>query len=191
VNSYKRLVVGRSLTGATWAPAYISYGDNNRSSMVRIPGGRLELRLPDGACNPYLATAAVIAAGMDGIERKLDPGAPHNVNLYELSDAELKKESAMLPQNLHEALTALEKDKVIRDALGPVADEFLRLKHMEWVEYMRHVSEWEIESTWNFSERTWPCVELSDWTAGEEAGAAAAARRADGADADRHDRARP
>ena len=151
VNSYKRLVVGRSLTGATWAPAYISYGDNNRSSMVRIPGGRLELRLPDGACNPYLATAAVIAAGLDGIEHKLDPGEPHNMNLYELSDAELKKEKiSILPQNLHEALLALEKDKVIRDALGPVADEFLRLKHMEWVEYMRHVSEWEIDSYLEF-----------------------------------------
>ena len=151
VNSYKRLVVGRSLTGATWAPAYISYGDNNRSSMVRIPGGRLELRLPDGACNPYLATAAVIAAGLDGIEHKLDPGEPHNMNLYELSAAELKKEKiSILPQNLHEALTALEKDKVIRDALGPVADEFLKLKHMEWVEYMRHVSEWEIDSYLEF-----------------------------------------
>ncbi len=151
VNSYKRLVVGRSLTGATWAPAYISYGDNNRSSMVRIPGGRLELRLPDGACNPYLATAAVIAAGLDGIENKLDPGEPHNMNLYELSDAQLKKEKiSILPQNLHEALTALEKDKVIRDALNPVADEFLRLKHMEWVEYMRHVSEWEMDSYLEF-----------------------------------------
>ncbi|MCL5059921.1 MAG: type III glutamate--ammonia ligase [Candidatus Thermoplasmatota archaeon] len=151
VNSYKRLVVGRSLTGATWAPAYISYGDNNRSSMVRVPGGRLELRLPDGACNPYLATAAVIAAGMDGIERKLDPGEPHNVNLYELTDAELKKEKiSILPQNLHEALTALEQDKTIRDALGPVADEFLKLKHMEWIEYMRHVSEWEVDSYLEF-----------------------------------------
>lgn len=151
VNSYKRLVVGRSLTGATWAPAYISYGDNNRSSMVRIPGGRLELRLPDGACNPYLATAAVIAAGLDGIENKLDPGDPHNMNLYELTDAELKKEKiAILPQNLHEALTALEKDKVIREALNPVADEFLKLKHMEWVEYMRHVSEWELDSYLEF-----------------------------------------
>lgn len=151
VNSYKRLVVGRSLTGATWAPAYISYGDNNRSSMVRVPGGRLELRLPDGACNPYLATAAVIAAGMDGIAHELDPGEPHNVNLYDLPEAELKKQKiAILPQNLHEALTALEKDKVIRDALGPVVDEFLRLKGMEWVEYMRHVSEWEIESYLEF-----------------------------------------
>lgn len=151
VNSYKRLVVGRSLTGATWAPAYISYGDNNRSCMVRIPGGRLEMRLPDGGCNPYLATAAVIAAGLDGIENDLDPGEPKNMNLYALSPEELKAEGIeILPQNLHEALLALEKDEVIKTALGPVADEFLRLKHMEWVEYMRHVSDWEIKSYLEF-----------------------------------------
>ena len=151
VNSYKRLVVGRSLTGATWAPAYISYGDNNRSSMVRIPGGRLELRLPDGACNPYLATAAVIAAGLDGIENDLDPGKPHNMNLYDLSPAELKAEGIeILPQNLHEALKALEDDSLLCAALGPVADEFLKLKHMEWVEYMRHVSDWELKNYLEF-----------------------------------------
>lgn len=151
VNSYKRLVVGRSLTGATWAPAYISYGDNNRSSMVRIPGGRLELRLPDGACNPYLATAAVIAAGLDGIDRQLDPGAPHNQNLYQLSPEQLHAAGiGILPQNLHEALAALEQDSVLRQALGPVIDEFLSLKHMEWVEYMRHVSDWEINSYLEF-----------------------------------------
>lgn len=151
VNSYKRLVVGRSLTGATWAPAYISYGDNNRSSMVRIPGGRLELRLPDGGCNPYLATAAVIAAGLDGIEKNLDPGEPHNMNLYELTPAQLQAEGiGILPQNLHEALTALEGDRVLCEALGPVAGEFLKLKHMEWVEYMRHVSDWEIDSYLEF-----------------------------------------
>ncbi len=151
VNSYKRLVVGRSLTGATWAPAYISYGDNNRSSMVRIPGGRLELRLPDGACNPYLATAAVIAAGLDGIENDLDPGKAHNMNLYELSDQELKDEGIeILPQNLHEALTAFEKDTLLQEALGPVSAEFLKLKHMEWVEYMRHVSDWELKSYLEF-----------------------------------------
>jgi glutamine synthetase len=151
VNSYKRLVVGRSLTGATWAPAYISYGDNNRSSMVRIPGGRLELRLPDGSCNPYLATAAVIAAGLDGIENELDPGAPHNINLYDLSPEELKAEGIeILPQNLHEALLALEQDTLLCDALGPVAGEFLSLKHREWVEYMRHVSDWELKSYLEF-----------------------------------------
>lgn len=151
INSYKRLVVGRSLTGATWAPAYISYGNNNRSTLVRIPGGRLELRLPDGACNPYLATAAVIAAGLDGIENEINPGTPKNANLYEYSAEQLAEEGIdILPQNLHEALLALEKDSVIREALGPIADEFLRLKHMEWVEYMRHVSDWEINTYLEF-----------------------------------------
>lgn len=145
VNSYKRLVGGRSLTGSTWAPAYISYGDNNRSALVRIPGGRLELRLPDGSCNPYLATAAVIAAGLDGVERALDPGAPQNHNLYTLPASERERTGVgLLPQNLHEALVALEGDAVLRAALGPLADEFLNLKHQEWVEYMRHVSDWEV-----------------------------------------------
>lgn len=151
VNSYKRLVVGRSLTGATWAPAYISYGDNNRSTMVRVPKGRLELRLPDGACNPYLATAAVIAAGLDGIDRELHPGAPRNVNLYEWSDAQLKEAGiGLLPQNLGAALDALDGDAVIKNALGPVADEFIRLKRMEWIEYQRHVSDWEVKQYLEF-----------------------------------------
>ena len=146
VNSYKRLVVGQSLTGATWAPAYISYGDNNRSTMVRIPGGRLEMRMPDGACNPYLATAAIIAAGLDGVDRELDPGEPRNNNLYDLSPAELKAAGiGTLPQSLHEALFALERDHVLCESLGPVAEEFLKLKNMEYVEYMRHVSDWEVE----------------------------------------------
>lgn len=146
VNSYKRLVVGRSLSGSTWAPAYISYGDNNRSSMVRVPGGRLELRLADGSCNPYLATAVAIAAGLDGIEKELDPGEPHNLNLYDLSRAELQDKGIhTLPQSLKEALDALESDAVIKEALGVLADEFINLKRMEWVEYMRHVSEWEIQ----------------------------------------------
>ena len=151
VNSYKRLVVGRSLTGSTWAPAYISYGDNNRSTMVRIPKGRLELRLPDGACNPYLVTAAVIAAGLDGIDRKLDPGAPHNDNLYALTPEQLTERGIqVLPQNLEQALNALEADKVICDAIGPVAGEFLRLKRAEWLEYMRYVSDWELKSYLEF-----------------------------------------
>jgi glutamine synthetase len=151
VNSYKRLVVGRSLTGATWAPAYISYGDNNRSAMVRIPKGRLELRVPDGSCNPYLATAAVIAAGLDGIERELDPGDPRNVNLYDWTSAQLEGAGiGTLPQNLNAALDALEGDRVIRDALAPISSEFVKLKRMEWVEYMRHVSDWEIKTYLEF-----------------------------------------
>ncbi|MGI4815820.1 MAG: type III glutamate--ammonia ligase [Janthinobacterium lividum] len=151
VNSYKRLVVGRSLTGATWAPAYVSYGDNNRSTMVRVPGERLELRLPDGSCNPYLATAAVIAAGLDGIDRELKPGAPANDNLYDCTPEQLvERKIGVLPQNLSVALDALEADELIHGALGPVADEFLKLKRMEWLEYMRHVSDWELKSYLEF-----------------------------------------
>jgi len=147
VNSYKRLVVGRALSGATWAPAYIAYGDNNRTACVRIPGGRLELRLPDSGCNPYLATAAMLAAGLDGVDRKLDPGKPNNGNLYEASAQQLADQGVrVLPQNLLEAITELERDEVICNALGPqLAKEFLDLKRMEWTEYARHVSDWETD----------------------------------------------
>jgi glutamine synthetase len=145
VNSYKRLVVGRALSGATWAPAYIAYGDNNRTSCVRIPGGRLELRLSDAGCNPYLVAAAVAAAGMDGVKKKLNPGPMNNSNLYEATPEELQKAGiGLLPQNLLEAVTALEEDAVVKDALGPeLAAEFIALKKMEWTEYARHVSDWE------------------------------------------------
>jgi len=147
VNSYKRLVVGRALSGATWAPAYVAYGDNNRTATVRVPYGRLEFRVPDGACNPYLASAAIIAAGMDGVRNRIDPGAPINENLYQWTPAMLAERGiGLLPQNLGEALDALEADPVIRAGLGDaLADEFIRLKRMEWIEYSRHVSEWERE----------------------------------------------
>jgi glutamine synthetase len=147
VNSYKRLVVGRALSGATWAPAYIAYGDNNRTCMVRIPYGRLEMRLPDGATNPYLATAAILAAGMDGVDKQMDPGEPNNTNLYDWTPEQLRKAKiGVLPQNLNEALDALEADKVVRAGLGEeLAAEFIRLKRMEWVEYSRHVSAWEVD----------------------------------------------
>src|SRR5207249_392139 len=137
VNSYKRLVVGRSFSGATWAPAYISYGDNNRSAMIRVPYGRLEMRLIDSAANPYLATAAVIVAGLDGLDRKLDPGEPNNFNHYALAPDEMAaRDIAILPQNLDEALDALEADPIFRDRLGSdFIAEFIRLKRMEWVDY--------------------------------------------------------
>jgi glutamine synthetase len=145
VNSYKRLVVGRSLSGATWAPAYIAYGDNNRTACVRVPHGRLEIRLPDSGCNPYLVSAALIAAGLDGIDRNLDPGPAQNINLYELSMEQLEaKGIKVLPQSLHEAINALEQDSVVCNGLGPdLAREYIRLKRMEWTEYSRHVSDWE------------------------------------------------
>ena len=145
VNSYKRLVVGRSLSGATWAPAYIAYGDNNRTACVRVPYGRIEFRLPDGAANPYLATAALAAAGLDGIDRKLDPGEPLNINLYDLTPEEIRARGiGLLPQSLSAAIDALEADKVVQEGIGQeLAAEFIRLKRMEWIEYSRHVSEWE------------------------------------------------
>ncbi len=147
VNSYKRLVVGRALSGATWAPAYISYGDNNRTAMVRVPYGHLEFRLSDSSCNPYLATAAVIAAGLDGVERELDPGKPHNINHYDYSLEEIHKMGiGILPQSLREAIDALEKDSLFSEQLGTdFIREFIEVKDMEWVEYQLHVSDWEIE----------------------------------------------
>jgi glutamine synthetase len=147
VNSYKRLVVGRSLSGATWAPAHISYGPDNRSAMVRVPFGRLELRLSDSGANPYLVTAALIAAGLDGVDRDLDPGEPRRENLYELSGEELKEKGiGLLPHTLNEACDALEADDTIRDALGAdFVGEFIEIKRQEWDEYNRHVSDWEVE----------------------------------------------
>ena len=145
INSYKRLVVGRSLSGATWAPAYITYGDNNRTACVRIPGGRIEMRLPDGSTNPYLAGAAILAAGLDGIERGLDPGEPINENLYAFTPEQLKRRKiGLLPQNLAEAIDALEADDVVKAGIGTdLAREFIDIKRMEWTEYCRHVSTWE------------------------------------------------
>lgn len=144
VNSYKRLVVGNSLSGATWAPAYIAYGDN-RTVLGRCPGGRIEWRLADAGANPYLVTAAMIAAGLDGIERQLQPGKKVDDDLYEYDEKQLKRAGIKaVPQNLGEAVTALEANSVLRQALGAdFVAEFVRLKRMEWIEYSRHVSDWE------------------------------------------------
>lgn len=146
VNSYKRLVVGGNSSGATWAPAYECYGNNNRSALVRVPYGRLEFRLPDSGCNPYLVHAALIAAGLDGIERELDPGEPMNINLYDLSLEEIiAKNISILPQSLGAALDELEKDTIFVEAMGrDIVAEFLKVKRAEWGEYLRHVSDWEV-----------------------------------------------
>lgn len=145
VNSYKRLVVCESLSGTTWAPAHIGYGDNNRTTLVRVAHSRMEWRLPDASANPYLALAAVIAAGLDGIDRKLQAGAPINDDLYELTLPELRaRRIAQLPQNLGDAVSALEADSVLGDALGAAfTAEFCRFKRMEWIEYSRAVHAWE------------------------------------------------
>lgn len=119
VNSYRRLVSHGSRSGATWAPINIAWGNNNRTALVRIPGGRLELRVPDASANPYLLTAAIVCAGLDGVERKLDPGPPCNENLYQLSAIELAARGIQrLPASLPDALNAFEADKTLCDGLG-------------------------------------------------------------------------
>lgn len=146
VNSYKRLVVGGT-SGASWAPVYVTYGDNNRSALVRVPYGRLECRLPDAGSNPYLVSAALIAAGLDGVERELDPGKAHNINVYDLGPEACKRQGiGILPQNLDQALDALNADPLFAEALGQgFVDEFTQIKHNEWIDYSRHVSSWEVE----------------------------------------------
>ena len=152
VNSYKRLKHGTTTSGATWAPVYISYGYNNRTQMLRIPGPeRVEDRTIDGSCNPYLAATVMLAAGMDGIQNKLDPGEPRAGNLYTTSGEELEKEGIeLLPANLLDATRELERDDVLREALGEARDEdyvdyFIRVKRDEWTRYHEQVTPWEVK----------------------------------------------
>lgn len=146
VNSYKRLVVGESLSGTSWAPAYIAHGPNNRTALVRTLAGRFEWRLPDASANPYLATAGLIAAGLDGIARRLDPGPACTDDLFEQPLAALRERGiGVLPQSLGEAVDGLERDDVLCEALGAtLAREFIAAKRTEWIAYARHVSEWEM-----------------------------------------------
>lgn len=152
VTSYKRLVVG-SRSGSTWAPVYISYGYNNRTQMLRIPGpGRIEDRTVDGSCNPYLAATVVLAAGLDGIERGLDPGDPTTeFNLHELTGERVKELGIdVLPANLLDATRELERDDVLRAALGSTpredyVDYFVRTKRQEFQEWHDQVSQWEVD----------------------------------------------
>ena len=143
VNSYKRLIVGTTISGATWAPAVIAYGGNNRSTLIRCPYGRIEFRMADGGCNPYLLTAGLIAAGLDGIDNEIDPGDPFNVNLFTADYEEMGLE--LLPQSLDRALDELEADEALAERIGKgLIEEFVKLKRIEWQDYMRHVSDWEI-----------------------------------------------
>lgn len=147
VNSYKRINAPRTASGATWSPNTITYGGNNRTHMVRIPdAGRFELRLADGAANPYLYPAAVMAAGMDGIENQTDPGKRLDVDMYEVGDRirGVKK----LPMNLLDALRALSRDRVLREGIGEeTVNAYLKLRLDEWNDYSRQLTEWEREHT--------------------------------------------
>ncbi len=149
VNSYKRLVRRGLMAYYSWAPVFNSYGRNNRTNSVRVPmgGGRCESRNADGSCNPYLAAALVLAAGLEGIRENLDPGPAQEDNLYELSPAELSARGICeLPRNLDEAVRAFAADPFVENVLGkPLRDEFIHYKSEEWREYHQSVSQWEID----------------------------------------------
>lgn len=147
VNSYKRINAPRTVSGATWAPNTVTYTGNNRTHMIRIPdAGRLELRLPDGAANPYLMPAAVLAAGLDGVQNQRDPGKRLDINMY--TDGHKVRGAKKLPLNLLDALRALEKSSVLRNALGaPFIDGYIKLKTEEWNAYSRHLTQWERDNT--------------------------------------------
>lgn len=151
VNCYKRLQIGQGLTSArsgfTWTPAYVTYGDNNRTQMIRTPGpGHVEDRTVSSAFNPYLGFAAYLYAGLDGVKNRIDPGDPNLGNMYEMTLEEMtRKKVRVLPQSLNEAIDELERDEVIRAGLGPIAAEFIKVKRAEWNDYHRQVSAWEVE----------------------------------------------
>jgi glutamine synthetase len=149
VNSYKRLIRRGAMSYYSWAPVFNSFGTNNRTNSVRIPmgGGRCESRNADSSCNPYLAAALVLAAGLEGVREGLNPGNPHHENLYELSPAELEKIGVQeLPRTLGEAVDAFAADPFIEKIIGQeLKDEFIRYKREEWTEYHQSVSQWEID----------------------------------------------
>ena len=135
INSYKRINAPVTASGATWSPNTITYSGNNRTHMIRVPGsGRFELRLMDGATNPYLLQAGILAAGIDGIEKKRNPGKPVNVNMYE--EAHKVKGAKKLPLNLPQALNNLDKSKVLKSAFGKdVINSYITLKNREIKKY--------------------------------------------------------
>jgi len=149
VNSYKRLVRQGAMSYFSWAPVFNSYGSNNRTNSVRVPagGGRCESRNADGAVNPYLAAALVLAAGLEGIKEKIDPGEPNEDNLYTISDVERHRRNiAFLPQTLQEAVAAFAADPLMEATLGKeLCDEFIKYKTLEWDSFHLSVSKWEIE----------------------------------------------
>ena len=147
INSYKRLVPGYE------APVNVAWSMRNRSPLIRIPdrrgtGTRCELRMPDPSCNPYLALAVQLAAGLDGVERKLEAREPVNRNIFRMTYRDRRKYRIdELPRDLHEALEMLEKDDVVKDALGPhLTERFLEAKREEVLQYNLQVSQWEIDN---------------------------------------------
>lgn len=149
VNSYKRINAPVTASGATWAPNTVTYGGNNRTHMVRIPDkGRFELRLMDGAANPYLMQAGLIAAGLDGIKNKRDPGKRLDIDMY--ADGDKIKGAKKLPLSLLDALRLTEKSKVLRTEMGDeLIDSYVKLKGHEWANFCHHLTDWERDNTFD------------------------------------------
>ncbi len=143
VNSYKRINAPRTTSGATWSPNTVTWTGNNRTHMVRVPGpGRFELRLPDGAANPYLLQAVIIAAGLDGLASAADPGPHSDLDMY--ADGYKVKDAPRLPLNLLDALRAFEADETLTSAMGrDFSSAYLKLKHAEWTDYCGQFTNWE------------------------------------------------
>jgi len=147
VNSYKRIDAAVTSSGATWSPNAITYSGNNRTHMVRIPDpGRFEIRLMDGATNPYLLQAAVVAAGLDGAANKRDPGKRVDLNMY--TEQHKLKKLRKLPENLLDAIRLFDNSKVARSAFGDeFVDSYVKLKNEEWQRFTRDISPWELSHT--------------------------------------------
>ena len=147
VNSFKRINAPRTQSGATWAPNTATWSGNNRTHMVRVPApGRFELRLPDGAANPYLLQAVIIAAGIDGINNRTNPGKRLDIDMY--ADSQKMRSVKKLPLNLLDALRVFERNKVLKQSLGEeFSKAYISLKEDEWNSYASHFSTWEKENT--------------------------------------------
>jgi glutamine synthetase type III len=147
VNSYKRINAPRTTSGATWSPNTVTYGGNNRTHMIRIPdAGRFELRLADGATNPYLLQAALLAVGLDGLKNKRDPGKRLDIDMY--ADGHTVKDAKRLPLNLLDALRALDQSSILKAAFGEdVVASYIKLRTAEWNEYAGQLTDWERQVT--------------------------------------------
>jgi glutamine synthetase type III len=147
VNSYKRINAPRTISGATWSPNSVTWTGNNRTHMVRVPGpGRFELRLPDGAANPYLLQAVILAAGLDGIENNCHPGKRYDIDMYQ--DGHTITDAPKLPLNLLDAIRAFDKDESLKQALGTeFSSAYIKLKNKEWNQFATHFTQWERDNT--------------------------------------------
>ena len=147
VNSYKRINGSVTTSGATWSPSSITWAGNNRTHMVRVPGaGRFELRLMDGATNPYLLQAGILVLGLDGLTNKRDPGKRLDINMY--TEGHKAGRVKKLPLNLLDAIRDFNKAKVIRAGFGDdLVDSYVKLKEQDWATFNKQLSNWERETT--------------------------------------------